>query len=130
MKLSTFFSIAGAVGLLFGAFFLAVPDVALRQYGVPAEPHNVMQARYFGATLLQLGLVVWLARQTQDGVAVRALLLGIVVGDIAGAAISAWAAAAGLQNAMAWGSVVLYAALAAGSVYFLLSRSTRRPATA
>ena len=128
MKLSTFFAIAGAIAVLFGAGFLALPELSLRQYGVPTDPHNLMQARYFGVTLLQVGLVVWLARRTRDGVAARAMLVGIAVGNVAGAAVSAWAAAAGLQNAMAWGSVLLYAVLAAGSVYFLVARPTERAA--
>jgi hypothetical protein len=129
MKLTTFFAISGAIALLFGVFFLAFPDAALRQYAVPTEPHNLMQARYFGATLLQIGLVVWLARLTQDAIAIRAILIGIAVGSAIGAAISVWAGLAGLQNAMVWGSVLIYGLLLLGSVYFM-SRSARTPAVA
>ena len=124
MKLSSFLAIVGAIGLLFGIFFLAVPEVALRQYGVPTEPHNLMQARYFGVALLQVGLIVWLARGTQDSLAVRALLLGLAVGNAFGAVLSAWAGMAGLQNAMVWGSVLLYAVIVAGCLYFLIGRPT------
>ena len=122
MKLSTFLAIVGGIGVLFGAFFLAVPDVALRQYGVPTEPHNLMQARYFGAALLTGALVTWLARDTQEALSVRALLVGLGVGNALGAAIGVWAGVAGLQNAMVWGSVLLYAAVVAGCAYFILTR--------
>ena len=127
MKLSTFLAVTGALALLFGAFFLVLPELALRQYGVATEAHNQMQARYFGATLLQVGLVVWLARRTQDAIAVRAILIAITTGNAIAAAISVWAALAKLQNAMVWGSVLLYVSLLLGSVYFLAS-SPRRPA--
>jgi hypothetical protein len=123
MKLSTFFAVTGVIALLFGAFFLILPEPALQQYGVPTEAHNQMQARYFGATLFQVGLVVWLLRRTQDAIAVRAVLIAIAVGNALGAAIGIWAGLVKLQNAMVWGSVVLYVVLLLGSVYFLLSRS-------
>ena len=127
MKLSTFFAVTGLIALLFGVFFLIFPGPALQQYGVPSEAHNQMQARYFGATLLQVGLVVWLARQTQDAIAVRAILIAITVGNAFAAAISVWAGLIKLQNAMVWGSVLLYVLLLLGSLYFLLS-SSRQPA--
>jgi hypothetical protein len=127
MKLSTFFAVTGIIALLFGVFFLIFPELALRQYGVPTEAHNQMQARYFGATLLQVGLVVWLSRLTQDAISVRAILIAIIVGNAFAAAISVWAAFAKLQNAMVWGSVLLYVVLLLGSLYFLLS-PTRPPA--
>jgi hypothetical protein len=127
MKLSTFFGATGIIALVFGAFFLLFPEPALQQYGVPTEAHNQMQARYFGATLLQVGLVVWLARLTQDATAVRAILIAIVVGNTCAAAISIWAGLVKLQNAMVWGSVLLYVVLLLGSLFFLLS-SPRQPA--
>ena len=127
MKLSTFFAVTGIIALLFGAFFLIFPEPALRQYGVPTEAHNQMQARYFGATLLQVGVVVWLSRLSQDAISVRAILIAIIVGNAFAAAISVWAGLAKLQNSMVWGSVLLYVLLLLGSVYFLLSQS-RQPA--
>ena len=45
MKQSTFFAVTGVIALLFGAFFLIFPGLALQQYGVPTEAHNQMQAR-------------------------------------------------------------------------------------
>jgi hypothetical protein len=126
MKLSTFLAVTGAIALLFGAFFVLFPEAALRQYGVPAEAHNQMQARYFGATLFQVGLVTWLARTTRDAIAIRAILIAITVGNAIAAAISVWAGVAKLQNAMVWGSALLYGVLLLGSVYFLLASSRQR----
>ena len=123
MRLRTFFAITGIIALLFGVFFLVFPEPALRQYGVPTEAHNQMQARYFGATLLQVGVVVWLARLTQDAISIRAILIAIIVGNAFAAAISVWAAITKLQNAMVWGSVLLYVLLLLGSLYFLVSPS-------
>ena len=125
MKLSTFLTITGVLAVLFGAWFLLLPAMALSQYGVPIEPHNLIQARFFGATLLTVGLIVWLARSTRDSTSARALLIGSGIGHAIGAALAAWAAVTGLQNEMAWSAVVLYGLLLIGCLYFLATPASR-----
>ena len=125
MKLAAFLGLAGALGVLFGLEFLLIPEMALAQYGVPTEPHNLMQARYFGSTLLAFGLVLWLARATLDDVARRALLLASVIGNLIGLVLSIWSRLDGLQGVLAWLSVGIYGALLLGSLYFLFRPSRR-----
>ena len=125
MKLTTYLVIAGAVTILFGLEFLLVPGFALRQYAVPTDPHNLMQARYFGGTLLAFGLVIWLARGTRDDVVLRAILQASIVGNVLGAGISAWAAVTGLQSEMVWGSVAIYTLFSLASLYYLLLPARR-----
>ncbi|MCM2252201.1 MAG: hypothetical protein NDJ19_07570 [Ramlibacter sp.] len=118
MKREMFFGVSGIIGAIFGLGFLLVPDMMLRLYGAPTEPHHLMLARYFGSALLTVGLTYFLARGTQEPAAVRALLVAGLVGNAAGAAISA-SAAGGLQNDLAWVTVVIYASIAAGAAYYL-----------
>jgi|SRR5579863_9966711 len=125
MKLATYLAIAGAVAILLGLEFLLVPGFGLRQYAIPTEPHNLMQARYFGETVLAFGLVVWLARGTRDEVALRAILQASIVGNVLGAGISVWAALTGLQNEMVWTSVAIYALFSLASLYYLLLPARR-----
>ena len=125
MKLALYLAITGAVAVLFGLEFLLLPEFALKQYGVPTDPHNVMQSRYFGATLLAFGLVPLLGRSLRDDAALRVILQAGVVGNAIGAIISAMAAVAGLQNQMAWGSVLIYAVFLAGNLYYLSSSARR-----
>ena len=120
MKREMFFAVLGIVALAFGLGFLLTPDMALRIYGVPTQPHNLMLARYFGSALLGFGLIYFLARDTQDALAVRALLTSEVIGNLIGATISA-SAAGNLQNSMAWTSVVIYVVFAAGGAYYLFA---------
>ena len=125
MKLSAFLGLAGALGILFGLEFLLIPEMALAQYGVPTEAHNLMQARYFGSTLLAFGLLLWLARGTQDASAQRALLVASVVGNLVGVVLGLWSRFAGLQGLLAWLSVAIYGALLLGALYFLLRPGRR-----
>ncbi len=125
MKLATYLAISGVVALLFGLEFLLLPEFALKLYGVPTDPHHVMLSRYFGGMLVAYGLVPWLGRGLRDDAAQRVVLQAGVVGNVIGAIISVLAALAGLQNQMAWGSVLIYAALLAGNLYYLSSPARR-----
>lgn len=125
MKLAGFFAVTGVLGILFGLEFLLIPELALSQYGIPTEAHNLMQARYFGGTLFAFGLIYWLARATRDDPVRRALLLAGVAGNLIGLGLSLWSRASGLQGVLAWLSAGLYAALMLGSLYFLLRPSRR-----
>lgn len=120
MRRETFFAALGIIAVVFGLGFVLTPDLSLRLYGVPTDPHNLMQSRYFGSTLVAFGLIFFLARDTQDPKAIRGLLVGAFVGDLAGAVISA-SAAGSLQNNMAWLSVAIYVVLATGAAFYLLA---------
>jgi len=125
MKLSLYFAIIGVVAVLFGLAFILVPELSLKQYGIPTEPHNLMQSRYFGSTLLAFGLVPLLGRNLRDDAALRVILQAGVVSNGLGAIISAMAATSGLQNQMAWGSVLIYGVFLAGNLYYLSSPARR-----
>ncbi|HUR90969.1 MAG TPA: hypothetical protein VMZ74_17925 [Ramlibacter sp.] len=129
MKREMFFTVTGIVAMLFGIGFVLVPAMSLAMYGVPTEPHNLMQSRYFGSALLAVGIISYLARDTQDPLAWRAILWGGLVMDLIGLGVS-FSAAGSLQNEMAWGSVVLYAVFAAGGAYFLFGAKQPAPAAA
>lgn len=125
MKLPVFLGLAGALGILFGAEFLLIPETALAQYGIPTEAHNLMQARYFGSTLLGFGLLAWMARGTQEAATQRALLVASVLVNLIGLLLSVWSRTAALQGLLAWLSVAIYGALCFGALYFLLRPGRR-----
>lgn len=125
MKLSTYLSTISIVGLAVGLMFLLATGFMLVLYGTPTDPHNLFQMRYFGATLVWVSLIVWLARHVRDETVIRAILVGSAVGCVLGAAISLWGVMSGLTNAMGWTSVLVYVAMLAGALYHLAP--ARRP---
>ncbi len=125
MKLSGLFALSGVLGVLFGLEFLLIPEMALQQYGIPTEPHNLMQGRYFGSMLLAYGLIFWLLRSTRDDATRRALLLVGVVGNLIALILSVWSRLNALQGMLAWLSVAIYVVLFLGSLYFLFRPGQR-----
>jgi hypothetical protein len=125
MKIASFLTILGVIAVVFGLSFTLAPELSLKQYGTPTDPHHVLLARYFGSTLLAFGLVPLLGRNVRDDAALRVILQAGAVGNAIGLALSAWAATSGLQNAMAWSSVLIYGILLLGQIYYLSSQSRR-----
>jgi len=120
MKVKLFLAIAAVIATLYGIAFLLIPGVALVFYGdaTPDAP-SILAVRFYGASLLSLGLVVWFVRETSDWTALRGLLLGLSIGTAVGVVVSIWGTVTGIMNAMGWSVVLIYLVLLAGFVYYL-----------
>ena len=87
-----------------------------------ASPETVLVSRVAGAALLALGVACWLARNDRGGPAHLGLLVGVLVYDIAAAAILAYAGLfVNLHGIALWPAVVLHVALAVWCVVCLSS---------
>ena len=96
-----------------------IPSVVLGVYGVASGASAVLGFRYFGATLLSLGLANWIIRDTSDWTAIRGLLVANAAGDIVGFVVSVAATIAGTMNGMGWSGVLIYLLMLLGCLYFL-----------
>jgi hypothetical protein len=124
MNVKVFLAIAAAIAIIYGVAFVLIPDLVLASYGMTTDPSTVLSARYFGLTLLGLGLVAWLVRETSDGKALRGLLSGLAVQSVIGLVVSIWGTRSGTMNAMGWSAVLIYAVLLVGYVYYLFADRT------
>ena len=75
MNVKLFLAIAAVVSILYGIAFTLVPALLLATYGMATEASTVLAARYFGLTLLGLGLIAWFVKDTSDRRALRGLLV-------------------------------------------------------
>lgn len=127
MKIRTFLAIGGVVAILFGLGLLFATEALLPLYGAasPLDPSVALNARYFGTALLAWGAINWLLRTSHDREALRAVLLGNVVGDVLGLLVTFQGLLAGSLNALSWSTVSIYTLLAAGSLYFLVNDARR-----
>jgi hypothetical protein len=118
MKLSTFLSIVGVVAILFGISFVAAPAEVLAQYGITADRYTAFISRLFGAALINVGLIVWLARGIFDTLGRRSIVLAGLIGDVIGFFVALQGQMNGVANALGWSTVLIYGLFAIGFAYF------------
>jgi hypothetical protein len=98
MNSKLYLTIAGIIAILYGMGFVLIPEKMGDLYGVPYDPHSVLNIQFFGASLLGLGVIFWLARDFQEWAAVRGVLIGAVVADVVGGLVNTWGVTKGLFN--------------------------------
>jgi hypothetical protein len=96
----TFFSVLAVLSFLFGIGFVLAPGQVLANYGIEISPALV--GRLFGGTLLTLGVILWLARNFRDEAAVRAVLVGALIGNVVNLVVATMGTLSGTSNALGW----------------------------
>ncbi len=130
MKLSTFAIIVALLAFIFGLAFIIIPAQVGTFYGITHNTGGIWVTRYWGATLIFLGMIYW----SYSGVSPAAkswpkLLVFSIIYDLMQLALTLTAVLNGVGNTNGWSSVALYALLIIGSVYFLsVCRKTREQA--
>ena len=119
MRLGTFLAISAVVALVYGLGFVFLPGFLLGVYGVAAVPASILGFRFFGTALIAIGLTTWVLRDNADWQAIRALLLGVVIGNVIGFLVALFATFNGTMGPMGWSAVLIYLLLGGGEAYFL-----------
>ena len=123
MKLGTFLAIHAFVALVFGIGFVLAPASVLAPYGmVSMDAGAIFMSRLFGAALIQVGLLAWMARTVIDPAARRAVQRAYGGGLVVGFVVALTGQLAGVANALGWSTVAIYLLLALGYGYFLFAR--------
>jgi hypothetical protein len=125
MTLRTFFTALAILSFLFGSGFVLVPGQVLANYGIENSPALALVGRLFGGMLLTLGVILWFARDFHDETAVRAVLIGAILGDAVDIVVATMGTLSGASNALGWSTVLIYLYGALGSGYFLVARTSR-----
>jgi hypothetical protein len=126
MYAKLYLTISAIVAIVYGLSLELFPGKLTVIFGVTPEAHITLNARFFGAALLGLGATHWLAKDFADWAAVRAVIIGAVVGDIAIGVVNLWGVYRGLVNGFAWLSTVVVVLLLLGALDCLVVRPPRR----
>jgi len=117
MKLRTLLTAAAIVALFYAVVLILVPGTSNTMYGLGTSPSEILLARFFGITLLNIGLLTWLARD-YTGFDARPLVLSGLIADAVGFIVSLLATLSGVLGPLGWSAVVIYLVLALGFAYF------------
>jgi hypothetical protein len=119
MKLSCLMAIKAIIVIVFGIGFVLIPATVMSFYDVTLNPDGAYMTQLFGAAFILLGILLWSARNApRSEVALRAIVLAVVVGDVIGFIVALVAQLSGVVNALGWVTVALYLLLALGFGYF------------
>jgi len=114
MRPSNVFLAGGVLAIAFGLSFLLVPAMVLPMYGAATDPATLLMSRFFGVALLQVGLMLYLLRETRDAATQRVTALAGAVGSVAGLLVALMGVMGGVVNALGWSTVAIYAVLLLG----------------
>jgi len=117
VKLSNLLVIAAVIGAVFGVGFVVASGTVLGIYGITLDKAGTLVAQLFGALLIGLATLNWLARNVTDPEARQAVVLGNLVGDVVGFVVILIGQLAGVANALGWSNVAIYLLLALGFAY-------------
>ena len=120
MKFKTLMVIKAVVCLGFGPLLLFFPGPLLTLLGSSFGPGAAITAREYGAALIGNMLLAWFARNGEESVLRRAIVLNLFVYDAIAFFAMLLIQISGGMNLLGWGIISVYLFFALGFGYFLL----------
>ena len=119
MNYRTLFVINSFVTFLFGAAFLFVPSLAMKQFGVDIYASTKMAAEFFGTAMLALGLMLWFAKDVTDQGVLRGMGIALLIGDVAGLVVAILGTVGGALRTNGWIAMIVYALFGLAFAYLV-----------
>lgn len=126
MKLRTILILNGIVASAYGISFLLVPSTVLEIYGVTQGPAEQLMGQYFGVALIGIGLLTWLAKEVTEVSTQRAMILALLISNLAGVIVSVLGTLSDVMSAVGWSAVAIYVVFGLGYGYFQFVKTSDR----
>jgi hypothetical protein len=117
MKLSTFLLVKSIICIVFGIGFAVVPTTVGSIYAITPDPDGLIMTRFFGATFIGIGLILWFCRNA-DWNTLKGITLSLCIADTVGFIAALLGQLSGNVNAIGWVNVALWLIFALGLGYF------------
>jgi hypothetical protein len=124
MKLNVLFIITAILGLFYGLLMLLIPGAFSEFYGGELTNAGKYNGQLVAAAYLGFAALLFMATKAKEAMARQAIVIGSLVHFIVGLIISLRWQILGEVNVWGWTSVGLFALLALGYAYFLLTKKT------
>ncbi|MDF1519431.1 MAG: hypothetical protein RQ728_04990 [Brevefilum sp.] len=123
MKLRKILIIIMAImSLVWGIGFILIPKFFWSLYGIALDSQGVYMSRQLGTLFFMLGLILWLAKGDPGSIALRAIVVGLFVGNTLGFILSLIGQLSVEISPLGWVGVLSYLLLALGFGYTLLKK--------
>ena len=123
MNLKTLFVFSAIVTLAFGILFIIIPTQTYSWYGISSGMALNYMGGLFGAALIAIGLISWLARGVSASDVRKTIVLSFFIADLIGFIIALIAQLNNVVNSLGWLTVALYFLFTLGFGYFSFSKS-------
>jgi hypothetical protein len=120
MNLKSLIIIMGVFCLVWGAGFLLFPVQLWSLYGIQLDSGGIYMARMLGTVFFMLGVILWFARDDPGSQSLRAIILGLFVGNSIGFVVSLVGQLSSGIAALGWMAVGAYLLLGLGFGYYLI----------
>lgn len=122
MKLRVLLIINAVVILVYAVGALFVPATMLMMYGMTPGVGEQLMTRFFGVSMLALGLLSWLVRNSRDSSVRQAVVPVFLVFDAAGIIVSLLGTLSKVMSPLGWQVVAIYLMLCLGFGYFQFAK--------
>ena len=114
------FTVQSGIFVLAGLVILIIPQQLISDLGLSLEQGGVGIARLYGATMIMLAVITWMARESGPSTARRAIVLGLFVGNSLTAVVGIYNGLAGGFGTVIWAGVIVWLLMALdfGVLYF------------
>ena len=122
MNYRTLLFLNSFVAFLFGAAFLIVPTMAIKQFGVDNYASTRMLAQFFGTAMIAIGLILWFAKDVTDEAVQRGIGIALLLGALAGLIVTITATVGGTLRSNGWILILVYVLFGLGFAYLIFLR--------
>lgn len=119
MLLRILIIIMAIFSLVWGLAFILMPGMAASLYGFSLDAGGVYMTRQLGVVFLMLGIIMWLAKNDPGSIALRAINIGLFIGNMLGAVVALVGQFTAPVSFLGWVGVISYFLLALGFGYCL-----------
>jgi hypothetical protein len=121
MKLKSFFVISALIGIVLGLGFFFAPEKVMSTFGVSANEAHQHTSRNFGSAVIGLAVISWMARDMEDSIARRSIVLGLFLYFVFASISITSFQLQGSVDTSGWFFVGLHVLLALGFGYHLIT---------
>jgi len=122
MKLKVLFIITAVCAIVFGVAFVIIPTQLYSLYAVESTKGLNYMGQLFGAALIGIGLIAWLARNSDASDARKAIVLSFFIADGIGFIVTLIGQLNEIIGSLGWLTVAIYFLLSLGFGYFQFSK--------